>query len=99
MEILTGYRKRGAVAQQARASTLFGGNVEIVPNAADYRVAADINGDLLSRGRVIGVVDPLIAACAIRRGYGVASGNTSHFEFIRQLGYNFYLENWRISLP
>lgn len=95
MEILTGYRKRGAPAQQQRAATLFSLNNEIVPDAADYRLAAEINGDLLKDGKIIGMVDPLIAACAIRRGLGVASGNTAHFEFIRKLGYSFHLENWR----
>lgn len=95
MEILTGYRKRGAPAQQQRAATLFSLNTEIVPDNADYRLAAEINGDLLSKGQIIGMVDPLIAACAIRRGFGVASGNTRHFEFIRQAGYSIHLENWR----
>lgn len=95
MEILTGLRKRGAPAQLQRAEALFALNLEIVPDAADYRLAADISGDLLKAGKVIGIVDPLIAACAIRRGYGIASGNTAHFEFIRQLGYSFHLENWR----
>jgi len=95
MEVLTGYRKRSAPAQQQRAATLFSLNSEIIPDAADYRLAAEINGDLLKVGRIIGIVDPLIAACAIRRGLGVASGNTAHFEFIRNVGYNFHLENWR----
>jgi hypothetical protein len=39
----------------------------------------------------------MIAACAIRRGYGVASGNTTHFSYIQQAGYSFHLENWRDS--
>ena len=95
MEILTGYRKRGATAQRQRAASLFSQNNEIVPDAEDYRLAADIIGDLLVKGLVIGMIDPLIAACAIRRGLGVASGNTKHLEFIRQSGYNFHLENWR----
>jgi predicted nucleic acid-binding protein len=95
MEILTGLRKRGAVAQQQRAATLFSQNSEILPDYLDYRLAADINGDLLRQGLVIGIVDPLIAACAIRRGFGVATGNIKHFDFIRRAGYDFHLENWR----
>lgn len=95
MEILTGFRKRSAIAQEQRARTLFEMNKEIVPEAADYRLAADINGDLLRDGKIIGFVDPLIAACAIRRGYGLASGNTAHFDFIRKLGYDLRLDNWR----
>jgi predicted nucleic acid-binding protein len=95
MEILTGYRKRGAQTQRQRAETLFNKNAEIIPDAEDYRLAADIIGDLLIQGTPIGLVDPLIAACAIRRGHGVASGNTRHFGFIQQAGYSFHLENWR----
>ncbi len=95
LEILAGYRKRGAQAQRQRAAALFATNSEIVPDADDYRLAADIIGDLLIAGRPVGMIDPMIAACAIRRGFVVASGNTRHYEFMRQAGYGFQLENWR----
>jgi predicted nucleic acid-binding protein len=98
-EILSGYRKRNAPAQAERATQLFDQNRELVPEAADYRLAAEINGDLLRKGRVVGMVDPLIAASAIRRGFGVSSGNTAHFNFIREAGYDFHLENWRDASP
>ena len=95
MEIMAGYRKRGASLQAQRADGLFMQNNEVVPEAADYRLAAQIIGDLLKKGKGIGMVDPLIAACAIRRGYGIASGNTVHFGYIREVGYQFELVNWR----
>lgn len=95
MEIMAGYRKREAFVQASRADQLFNQNDEIVPDADDYRLAAEIVGGLLKTGRVIGIIDPLISACAIRRNLDVVSGNTAHFEFIRALGYEFKLENWR----
>ncbi|HWD38026.1 MAG TPA: hypothetical protein VG944_04205 [Fimbriimonas sp.] len=68
-----------------------------MPISGDYRLAAAIASTLSRQGRIIGSIDPVIAACAIGRGYGVASGNTRHFDFIRQAGYTFPLENWRES--
>lgn len=95
-EILTGLRKRGAIVQRERAEALFDKNIEIVPEGPDYRLASDISGDLWAKGKPIGPIDPLIAACAIRRGYAVATGNTKHFEFIADVGYAIQLENWRV---
>jgi predicted nucleic acid-binding protein len=95
LEILYGYERVRAHAQIKRAETLFAANDEIIPASEDYRLAATIAGALDRNGTTIGLIDPLIAACAVRRGYGVASGNTGHYEFIRKLGYTFHLENWR----
>jgi tRNA(fMet)-specific endonuclease VapC len=95
LEVLYGYERIQAHAQIKRAEALFSANEEIVPTTEDCRLAATIAGALDRNGTTIGLFDPLIASCAIRRGYGVASGNTSHFEFIRKLGYGFLLENWR----
>lgn len=95
LEVLYGYERVQAHAQIKRAETLFAANEEIVPATEDYRLAATIAGALDRQGTTIGLIDLLIAACAIRRGYGVATGNTAHFEFIRKLGYSFRVENWR----
>lgn len=94
-EILFGYGHKNATAQMERAEALFAKNEEIVPAPSDYRLAARIASALSRRGRIVGFIDPVIAACAIRRGYGVASGNTRHFEFMREAGFDFHLENWR----
>ena len=94
-EILFGYGHKNATAQMERAEALFAQNDEITPTPEDYRLAAKIGSTLSRQGKTIGFIDPVIAACAIRRGYGVASGNTAHFEFIRQAGFSFHLENWR----
>jgi tRNA(fMet)-specific endonuclease VapC len=95
LEVLYGYERVQARAQMNRAEALFAENEEIIPVSQDYRLAATIAGALDRQGTTIGLFDPLIAACAIRRGYGVATSNTAHFEFIRKLGYAFHLENWR----
>jgi tRNA(fMet)-specific endonuclease VapC len=93
-EILFGYGHKSATAKIERTEALFASNEEIVPAPEDYRLAA-IASSLSRHGKSIGLVDPVIAACAIRRGYGVASGNTKHFDYIRDAGYSFHLENWR----
>jgi tRNA(fMet)-specific endonuclease VapC len=38
----------------------------------------------------------MIAALAIRNGLELATGNTSHYQRIQQLGYPLTLVNWRI---
>ena len=95
LEVLSGLEHIQASAKIKRAETLFRLNEEIVPTVEDFRLAGQIIGALYRAGNPIGFIDPATAACAIRRGYGVASGNTAHFEFIRRLGYAFHLENWR----
>lgn len=95
LEILSGLQHIQATAQIKRAEALFASNDEIRPDVEDYRLAAEIIGALMRAGKPIGFIDPATAACAIRRGYGVASANTDHFTYIRQVGYSFHLENWR----
>jgi len=94
-EIVSGLRQRDAKAQLSRAEELFSQNAELVPESADFRLAADIVGDLLKGGHSGGIVDPFIAACAIRRGLGVATGNTRHFSYMVEAGYRLSLQDWR----
>ena len=63
---------------------------------AAIELAGRIAGDLERTGRPIGVADPMIAALAISRGLELVTGNTRHFERIRQLGYPLILVNWRV---
>jgi tRNA(fMet)-specific endonuclease VapC len=97
LEILHGMHRKLSHAQISRAEAIFARNEEIVPMPDDYRLAAEIAGALWRAGTPIGLMDPLIAACAIRRGYGVATGNTAHFGFIRGAGYDLRLEDWRLG--
>jgi predicted nucleic acid-binding protein len=84
-----------AHAKIQRFEAVFAKNHEIAPDEQDYRLAAETSGALNRQGTPIGLIDPLIAASAIRRGYGVAGGNTDHFGFIHKVGYAFHSENWR----
>ena len=95
LEILHGLQSKQAHAKIRRVEAVFSQNDEVLPDQQDYRLAAEISGALKRRGKPIGLVDPLIAACAIRRGYGISSGNTNHFGFILEAGYTFQFENWR----
>ena len=95
LEILHGLHRKGAPAQIQRAEIIFAKNVEALPEYGDYRLAAQIAGALSKQGTPIGIADPLIAACAIRRGFGVATGNTDHFSYIQNAGFSLYIENWR----
>ncbi|HEY3781863.1 MAG TPA: PIN domain-containing protein [Fimbriimonadaceae bacterium] len=94
-EMLSGLEHIQATTQLKRAEALFERNNEILPEKEDYRLASQIVGSMWRAGTPIGIVDPTIAACAIRRGLGVATGNTRHFEYIQKAGYTFHLENWR----
>lgn len=95
MEILQGIHKRNLSRMLHTAETFFAAQREIEPSSSDYRLAGEINGKLLAHGWVIGIADPLIAACAIRLGYGVATGNTAHFGYIQEAGYPLQIVNWR----
>jgi tRNA(fMet)-specific endonuclease VapC len=53
--------------------------------------AADIYGDLYSRGQLISDADILIAATAVVHKLTLITGNVSHFQRIFEL----QLENWR----
>lgn len=97
LEVLSGLERKQASAKLRRMQALLDTNEEIEPVRDDYRLAAEIIGRLGQSGFEIGLVDPTIAACAIRRGFGVATGNFAHFDYIRQVGYGYHLENWRVA--
>ena len=60
------------------------------------RLAGRINGDLVRKGRVIGMPDVMIAAIAVRAGIPVVTGNQAHFEQVRLVGYELSIQNWRV---
>jgi tRNA(fMet)-specific endonuclease VapC len=95
LEILHGLQSKLAHAKIQRFEAVFAKNNEIAPDEQDYRLGAEISGALQRQGTPIGLIDPLIEACPIRRGYGVASRNTDHFKYMHRAGYAFHLENWR----
>ncbi len=97
MEIIQGLQKVGASPKRIQAFRTAIVPEEILPfdqDAAD--LAGLIAGDLDRVGRPIGRCDPMIAALAIKNGLELATGNTSHYQRIQQLGYPLTLVNWRI---
>jgi tRNA(fMet)-specific endonuclease VapC len=62
-------------------------------------LAGEIGGRMLRAGRTIGVSDTCIAATAIEHGRVLVTGNTRHFEYVREAGFPLELDNWREPAP
>ena len=95
MEITSGFQRTQATARlNAFLATL--PYTEILPlDQPPAELAGRIAGDLIRTGRPIGGADCMIAATALAHGLELVTGNTSHFERVRQLGYPLTLVNWR----
>ena len=95
MEIVRGLHKK----QATRQLQTFLANVateEVLPLDRDAaELAGRIEGDLERVGLPIGRADPMIAAIALRHGLELVSGNTSHYQRVRQVGYPLVLRDWR----
>lgn len=94
-ESVQGWLQRG---QQRRADIFLEwiGGAEIVSFDLDCaRLAAKIGAALLRVGRPIGVVDVGLAATAIHQDRVLVTGNTAHFEYVREAGFDLKLDNWR----
>jgi predicted nucleic acid-binding protein len=95
MEVLRGLHKKGAVA---RVQTYLGQvtTQEVLRFDQDAaELAGRIQGELERSGRPIGRADPMIAAIALRHGLELVTGNTAHYQYIRELGSALTLVNWR----
>jgi tRNA(fMet)-specific endonuclease VapC len=96
MEVVRGFQKN----QSARRLTAFLAAIaleEILPfDQAAAELAGRIAGELEHIGQPIGTADPMIAAIALHHGMELATGNTSHFQRVQQLGYPLTLVNWRV---
>lgn len=97
-EIVKGYRKAGREDRIAAFMASLA-QTDVLPfDEACAEIAGRILADLDRAGLPIGRIDPLIAATAIRHDLTLATGNTKHFERVRQLGYPLRLEDWRQPL-
>ena len=94
-EIVTGLEKNQMQARLRRTQRVFEQNEEIVPENEDYQLAGRILGTLRRSGKEVGYSDPLVAACAIRRGLILVTGNQKHFEYIHEAGFSLAIEDWR----
>ncbi len=69
---------------------------EVIPfDQSGAELAGRIAGDLERTGHPIGTADTMIAAIAVMHGLELATGNTSHFQYVQNLGYPLTLVNWR----
>jgi tRNA(fMet)-specific endonuclease VapC len=95
MEVIQGYQRVGGSHRiQAFRNAIASEQILFFDQtAAD--LAGRIAGDLDRVGLPIGRCDPMIAAIALTHGLELATGNTSHYQRIQQLGYALALVNWR----
>lgn len=98
-EVLYGLHVKVASRQITEFLELVADHEEIVPDGDDYRLAAEIRAALHRAGTPIGAADPVIAACAVRRGLPLVTGNTRHHQFIQNAGFPLQLQNWRAANP
>lgn len=96
LEIVKGLHK---VRREERIQQFLQSLVQVEVLAFDARsseLAGRIFADLERSGQPIGRADPLIAAIAIQHGLTLVTGNTTHYERVRALGYALDIENWRV---
>lgn len=95
MEVVSGFEKNQSVRRlQAFVASL--ASEEVIPfDQITAELAGRIEGGLERLGRPIGTADTMIAAIALVHGLEQATGNTSDFQRVQQLGYPLTLVNWR----
>ncbi len=95
MEVIQGYQKVGGSSRIQAFRNAIASEQIILFDQAAADLAGQIAGDLDRVGRPIGRCDPMIAAIALTHNLELATGNTSHYQRIQQLGYPLTLVNWR----
>jgi tRNA(fMet)-specific endonuclease VapC len=96
MEVVSGFQKTQATSRlNAFLATLPHMEILLFDQSA-AELAGRIAGDLERIGQPIGVADTMIAALTIDNGLELATGNTSDFQRVQQLGYPLTLVNWRV---
>ena len=96
MELVRGFQKNQNPRRLQAFLTAIASE-EVIPfGKAEGERSGRIAGDLERVGRPIGMADPMIAAIALEHGLELITGNTAHFERIRQAGYPLVLGNWRL---
>ena len=96
MEIVRGFQRVQSPRRISAFLQNFSGEEILSFDQTTGKLAAEIAGDLERAGQTTGFADPMIAAIAITQGLELVTGNTGHFERIRQLGYPLTLGNWRM---
>ncbi len=95
MEIVKGFHKLEREDRIRNFKTALQ-NAQILPlDQPCAEIAGRIYADLEKTGQPIGRADPMIAAIAIHHKLILVTGNTSHFQRIKNAGYHLSLDNWR----
>ena len=95
MEIVRGFQKNQSARRLQTFLTAIASEEVLAFDQPSAELAGRIAGDLERIGRPIGLADTMIAAIALHHGLELATGNTSHFQRVQQLGYPLTLVNWR----
>jgi predicted nucleic acid-binding protein len=98
-EVLFGLRSRRDFERIAASRAFFAEHEILIPTLEDYLRAGEIRGAGRSIGKQIALDDCLIGAIAERVGVPVCTGNTTHFEDMRQAGLEIETVNWRFAGP
>lgn len=97
MEVVRGFHRIGAV-HRADQFVSFLSEVDVLQLDTESAVLAGrIDAALTNRGRIIGVADVAIAACALQQGHSVCTGNQEHYRYIQEAGFPVVLHNWRVA--
>lgn len=96
MEMAKGFQKIQRPQKIDSLLTLVASEEVLEFDQAAAVYAGRIWGDLKRTGQPIGVADPMIAATALRHDLELVTGNTAHYQRIKQLGYPLSMANWRI---
>ena len=95
LEVVKGYHRLRRPDRITRFLAGIAGEEVISLDVRSSEIAGRIFADLELAGRPIDRIDPMIAALAIERGLTLVTGNTTHYQYIQQLGYPLSLDNWR----
>lgn len=96
LEIVKGWHKR---QREDKIQQFFAEIIEaevLTLQLSDAELAGRIYADLERTGQPIGLADSMIAAIALQQDLTLVTGNLSHYQRIRGLGYDLKLDTWRI---
>lgn len=95
MEVVRGLHKKRAT-KQLRAFLSSIPALEVLSfDQTAAELAGRVQGELERVGRPIGRADPMIAAIALVNGLELITGNTAHYQRVRDLGHPLILHDWR----
>ena len=97
LEIVKGFHKmRREEKLQQFLSTVTAAEI-VTLSLKSAELAGRIYADLERTGQPIGRADPIIAALALEHNLVLSTGNTGHYQRIKDLGYDLKIENWKLA--